>query len=188
MLRYTSLKFAVCAHKLTPQTPTQKNSQSHSNNSSASVAKHLSEFDHLVGLALKGLNNAFVSTLDKRCTQHYLCLQHASLCIFQQMFWCHELHTFWRSLGSFSNHLRWGAIPWRSSSIKVIWEYITNLKEKTQQLKLHFNSWNHTSVRAPPVNLLHIFRMPFQKNTSGGLHLSVSPLIHHESWVFNICS
>ena len=82
MLRYTSLKFAVCAHKLTPQMPTQKNSQSHSNNSSAPVAKHLSEFDHLVGLALKGLNNAFVSTLDKRCTQHYLCLQHASLCVF----------------------------------------------------------------------------------------------------------
>ena len=33
--------------------------------------------------------------------------------------------------------------------------------------------WNHTSASCSPVNLLHIFRTPFSKNTSGGLFLRI---------------
>ena len=40
--------------KLTLYTPTKQNGQTHSNNSST-VADKLSELDHFVGLALKGL-------------------------------------------------------------------------------------------------------------------------------------
>ena len=59
----------------------------------------------------------------------------------------------------------------RCSYKKVFWKYATNLQEKT-----HAEMWllsNCIEIMlwygCSPVNLLHIFRTPFYKNTSGGL-------------------
>ena len=60
---------------------------------------------------------------------------------------------------------------------KGFWKYAVNLQENTQA-KVWFQTIttllkSHFSIRCSPVNLLHIFRTPFPKNTSGGLLLNV---------------
>ena len=62
---------------------------------------------------------------------------------------------------------------------KVFWKYTANLQENThatvqfnKDAKQHY--WNRTSAWVcPPVNLQHIFRTPFPKNTFGWLLLKI---------------
>ena len=54
----------------------------------------------------------------------------------------------------------------RYSYKKVFWKFAANFQEHT-----HAEVWFHTSAWGSLVNLLHIFRTPFPKNTSGGLLL-----------------
>ena len=56
----------------------------------------------------------------------------------------------------------------RCSYWKVFWKYAENLQESIITL-WHGYYWNHTSARVFSVNLLHIFRTTFPKNTFGGL-------------------
>ena len=56
----------------------------------------------------------------------------------------------------------------RFSSEKVFWKYAANLQEKTYADQLY---WNRTSEWVFSCKLLHIFRTPFSKNTSGWLLL-----------------
>ena len=66
----------------------------------------------------------------------------------------------------------------RCSLKKLFWKYAANLQENNHQ-KCDFNKvvlklcWNHTSAWLSPVNLFHIFRTVFSKNTSGWLLLTV---------------
>ena len=67
----------------------------------------------------------------------------------------------------------------RCSYKKVFWKYATNLQEKT-----HAEMWllsNCIEIMlwygCSPVNLLHIFRTPFYKNTSGGLLVKMQHLL-----------
>ena len=66
----------------------------------------------------------------------------------------------------------------RCSLKKLFWKYAANLQENNHQ-ECDFNKvalklcWNHTSAWLSPVNLLHIFRTPFSRNTSGWLLLIV---------------
>ena len=64
-------------------------------------------------------------------------------------------------------------------SVNMFWKYLANLREnihnevgfqetcKATLLKSHFG------MRGSPVNLLHIFKTPFPKNTYGGLLLLI---------------
>ena len=51
---------------------------------------------------------------------------------------------------------------------KVLWKYAANLDDNTYA-EVRFQQSCKTTCF--PVNLLHIFRTPFYKNTSGGLLL-----------------
>ena len=59
---------------------------------------------------------------------------------------------------------------------KVFWTYAANLQENIHPKQLY---WNHTSAwhGCSPLNLLHIFRKPFLKNSSGGLLLNYWALV-----------
>ena len=58
-------------------------------------------------------------------------------------------------------------------------ENTRQIYRRTSLLKCHFNKvalqlyWNHTSAEVVSLNLLHIFRILFYKNNSGGLLLFV---------------
>ena len=63
------------------------------------------------------------------------------------------------------------AVHHKCSYKMVLCKYAANLQENTQAedrfaLQLY---WNHTSAWDSPENLLHIFRIPFPKNTSEAL-------------------
>ena len=65
------------------------------------------------------------------------------------------------------------AVLQRCSYKKLFWKYAVNLQENTHaEAQCNFIEialWHGCS----PVNLLHIFRTPFLKNSSGGLLLNV---------------
>ena len=58
---------------------------------------------------------------------------------------------------------------------KVLWKYAANLQENTHAKVQFQQSYNFIEIAlrhgCSPVNLLHIFRTPFLKNTSGWLLL-----------------
>ena len=59
--------------------------------------------------------------------------------------------------------------------LKTRLHLVLSLRQKNLfKLQLY---WNHIRHGCSPVNLLHIFRTPFPKNTSGGLLLSLSPQV-----------
>ena len=61
----------------------------------------------------------------------------------------------------------------RGSSEKVLWKYAANLQQNT-----HTEVWFHTSAWTPMfLNLLHIFKTLFYRNTSGGLLLSYTHVL-----------
>ena len=61
----------------------------------------------------------------------------------------------------------------RGSSEKVLWKYAANLQQNT-----HTEVWFHTSAWTPMfLNLLHIFKTFFYRNTSGGLLLSYTHVL-----------
>ena len=60
----------------------------------------------------------------------------------------------------------------RCSYKKVFWKYVANLQENTHvevRLQKSYKAWHGCST----VNLVHIFRIPFPKNTYGGLFLLI---------------
>ena len=64
----------------------------------------------------------------------------------------------------------------RFSQEKVFWKYAANLQENTDDLCWSvINNFIEITLRhaCSPVNLLHIFRTPFLKKTSGRLLLSL---------------
>ena len=71
------------------------------------------------------------------------------------------------------------AVLQRCSWEKVFWKYAANLQENTHAevrfgLSCKQLYWNRTSARVcSPVNLPHIFRTTFLKNTSGWLLLKI---------------
>ena len=88
----------------------------------------------------------------------------APLCIH-----CHKEHVFydrqWKILSE--------AATQRCSQEKVFWKYAANLLENTHaEVRFHFIE---ISLRhgCSPVNLLHIFRTTFTKNTSWWLLLNI---------------
>ena len=70
-----------------------------------------------------------------------------------------------------SENESWEAGTQRCSEKKVLWKYATNLQEnnlaEVQSSFIEINLWHPCSLE----NLLHIFRTPFLKNTSGGILL-----------------
>ena len=61
-----------------------------------------------------------------------------------------------------------------SEGVSEATEYVSESEAVVQRYLLHIClQRNHTSHKCSPVNLLHIFRSPFLKNTSGRLLLYI---------------